>query len=239
MREQGLDRFADYKSISSGHNFYLVYKPLFRYLEQAIQKYANGRVLDIGCGNKPYERMFDGKITEYFGCDIAQSSQQKVDLMCEATRIPLPDQSFDTVFSTQTLEHVAEHQQMLNEAYRLLKPGGHLIVSAPLYWPLHEEPYDFFRFTKYGFTHILDKAGFKTEEIISNGGIWATTGQVIIHALTLENKHKKSPWFIRVWKKLFVTLRIHRITNWFFSWLDKKDFNPVNTMNYVVVGLKN
>jgi SAM-dependent methyltransferase len=238
MREEGLDRFTDYRAISSGNNYYLVYKNLFRDLEKSVKTYAKGRVLDIGCGNKPYLEMFAGKITEYIGCDIVQSSEKKVDVLCEATNIPLPDQGFDTVFSTQTLEHVAEHQKLLDEAYRLLKPGGHIIISAPLYWHLHEEPYDFFRFTKYGFEHIFNKAGFKTVEILSNGGVWATTGQVIIHAMTLKNQGKKSPWYIRFVKKTFITLRFHRLTNWFFSWLDKKDLNPVNTMNYVVVGIK-
>jgi SAM-dependent methyltransferase len=238
MREAGLHRFNNYKAISSGHSYYLVYKPMFRDIQDAVNKYAKGRVLDIGCGNKPYEPMFEGKITEYIGCDIVQSSDSKVDVVSEATKIPLPDATFDTVFSTQTLEHVAEHQLMLNEAFRLLKPGGHLILSAPMYWHLHEEPYDFFRFTRYGFEHIFQKAGFKVEEMISNGGSWSVMGQVIIHAMTVPNKHKKSPWYVRFWKKMFVTLRFHRITNWIFAWLDKKDFNPVNTMNYVVVGKK-
>lgn len=238
MREEGLERFTDYKGISPGNNYYLVYKPLFKDLEKSVTTYAKGRVLDIGCGNKPYEQMFTGRITEYIGCDIVQSSEKKVDVISEATNIPLPDASFDTVFSTQTLEHVAEHQKLLNEAFRLLKPGGHIIVSAPLYWHLHEEPYDFFRFTKYGFEHIFEKAGFKTVEILSNGGLWATTGQVIIHSLMLPNKFKKSPWYVRVFKKTFVFLRFPRIINWIFSWLDKKDYNPVNTMNYVVVGRK-
>jgi hypothetical protein len=52
-----------------------------------------------------------------------------------------------------------------------------------MYWPLHEEPYDFYRFTKYGFTYILEKAGFKIIEINSNGGKWAVAGQALIHAL--------------------------------------------------------
>ncbi|MEI9956305.1 MAG: class I SAM-dependent methyltransferase [Ferruginibacter sp.] len=101
------------------------------------------------------------KITDYTGCDIIQSDLQKVDILCEANKIPLADNTFDTVFSTQTIEHVADHQGVINEAYRLLKPGGAIIVSAPLYWHLHEEPYDFFRFTKYGFEYIFNKAGFE------------------------------------------------------------------------------
>jgi SAM-dependent methyltransferase len=223
MREQNLDRFSDYKNTPKSDYYYLVYKPLIRELEAAVKKYAKGKVLDIGCGNKPYEAMFKGLITEYVGCDVVQSSGGKVDVICEATKITLPDASFDTVFSTQAIEHVADHQALVNEAYRLLKPGGHAIISGPMYWHLHEEPYDFFRFTKYGFQHVLEKAGFKMVEIKANGGKWATLGQVILHTLPR-----------RLTKYGF----LRSMHNRFFTYLDEKFYNDFNTMNYVVVGKK-
>ena len=157
MRAENVSRFTGYQNISKSDFHYLVYKPLIRDLESAIGKYATGRVIDIGCGNKPYEKMFKEKITEYVGCDIIQSDLNKVDVLCMANEIPLPDNSFDTAFSTQTIEHVEDHQGLVNEAYRLIKPGGYFIVSGPLYWYLHEEPYDFLRFTKYGFKYIFEK----------------------------------------------------------------------------------
>lgn len=223
MRAEQLDRFRSYRQISRADLYFLVYEPLIRDLEYAAGKYASKRLLDIGCGNKPYEAMFEGKITEYTGCDVVQSSLNKVDVLCEATAIPLPDESFDTVFSTQTIEHVADHQQLLNEAFRLLKPGGHLIVSGPMYWPLHEEPHDFFRFTKYGFQHILEKSGFTVVEILSNGGKWALLGQTILHTVP---------------RRLIPFLWMFRLHNRFFSYLDRKYYSPVNTMNYVVIGKK-
>jgi SAM-dependent methyltransferase len=222
-REEGLERFTDYSKVDRSDHYYLVYKPLIRDLNYSVKKYATGRVLDIGCGNKPYERMFNTITTEYIGCDIVQSSQNKVDIICTAFQIPLPDSSFDTVFSTQVIEHVDNHQQLVNEAYRLLKPGGHFIVSGPMYWPLHEEPYDYFRFTKYGFKYILEKAKFSEIEILSNGGKWALMGQVII-----LNAHPR-----------IVKLKLFRyMINRIFSYLDKKYYNDFNTMNYVVVGKK-
>ncbi|HTB33100.1 MAG TPA: class I SAM-dependent methyltransferase, partial [Bacteroidia bacterium] len=165
MREENLDRFSDYNKVDISDHYYLVYKPLIRDLEYAVKKYAGEKVLDLGCGNKPYEGMFQGIAKEYIGCDVVQSSMNKVDVICEATKIPLPDASFDTVFSTQVIEHVDDHQALVKEAFRLLKPGGHFIVSGPMYWHLHEEPYDYFRFTKYGFKYILEKNGFSVAEI--------------------------------------------------------------------------
>ena len=235
MRDQNVSRFSNDKQISKSHFYYLVYIPLLRELKSAIDNYAKGRVIDIGCGNKPHEKIFEGKTTEYVGCDIVQSDLQKVDVLCEANNIPLADNSFDTAFSTQTIEHVEDHQGLVNEAYRLLKPGGHFIVSGPMYWHLHEEPYDFFRFTKYGFTYIFEKAGFEIVEIIPNGGAWATAGQTLIHSFLLS---KSKNFFIHTSRFLFHRLRIYWLMNVFFSWLDKIDYNPVNTLNYVVIGKK-
>ena len=236
MREEKISRFADYRSINKRAKYYLVYIPLFKALNYAVEKYAHGNLLDIGCGNKPYEKMLEGKIEKYTGCDIIQSSDNKVDVISPANKIPLGDNSFDTVFSTQTIEHVEDHQGLVNEAHRLVKPGCYFIISGPLYWHLHEEPYDFFRFTKYGFEYIFKKAGFEVVEVLPNGGAWATTGQSIIHSFSFTNKGAN--WFIRFIKKAFFKLRIYVLVNWFFEWLDKADHNPINTMNYVVIGKK-
>ena len=235
MRAENVSRFTGYQNISKSDFHYLVYRPLIRDLESAIGKYATGRVIDIGCGNKPYEKIFEEKITEYVGCDIIQSDLNKVDVLCKANEIPLPDNSFDTAFSTQTIEHVEDHQGLVNEAYRLIKPGGYFIVSGPLYWYLHEEPYDFFRFTKYGFKYIFEKAGFEIIETCSNGGMWSVAGQSFIHACVKSTgKHI----FLRGLKFIFFRLRFYWLINSFYAWMDKVDYNPVNTMNYVVIGKK-
>lgn len=202
---------------------YLVYYYLFKDLRYAISKYSNGKLIDIGCGNKPYTSMLYPYINEHIGCDIIQSSDNKVDVICEATNIQLPSETFDTAFSTQTIEHVGEFQLMVNEAYRLLKPGGHFIVSGPMYWPIHEEPFDFHRFTKYGFEQSLKKAGFEVVEVLPNGGKWAFLGQAIIH--TLPN--------ILTFPKLFKVIH-----NQFFKFLDKAFYDPSNTLNYVAIGRK-
>ncbi|MCF8255454.1 MAG: hypothetical protein K9J84_12830, partial [Bacteroidia bacterium] len=92
------------------------------------------------------------------------------------------------------------------------------------YWPLHEEPYDFFRFTKYGFQKTLNNSGFECIQINPNGGKWALLGQVIIQTL---------PDILTFPKVL------KSVHNLFFKYLDKKFFNPGNTMNYVAIGRKN
>ncbi len=233
MRTEDLQRLADTRVTKSSMN-YLHYVPFHRDLLTAISSYAKGNVLDIGCGNKPYEKNFT-QATKYVGCDIIQSDLNKVDVMCAANAIPLESGTFDTVFSTQTIEHVEDHQGLVNEAFRLAKPGGCFIVSGPFNWPLHEEPYDFFRFTKHGFKHIIEKAGFEMVEIKSNGGAWAATGQSIMHSFA---NSKSTNLFIRFSRFLFYRLRFRWLVNSFFTWLDKVDHNDVMTINYVVVARK-
>lgn len=222
MREEKLKRLFSYK-VSANSIHYLEHRFLLEALQKAITSFAKGDLLDIGCGNKPYEELLRAKITKYIGCDVVQSSSLCVDVICEATSIPLSANSFDTIFSTQTIEHIGNFQEMLNESFRLCKPGGYFIVSGPMYWPLHEEPYDFFRFTKHGFHHSLTKAGFEVVEMNPNGGKWALMGQVIIQTLPTWLTFPK----ILKW-----------LHNRFFIWLDKNWYDSVNTMNYVVVARK-
>ena len=209
---------------------YLHYAPFWKSLKQAIAEYGRGEVLDIGCGNKPYAVLFADRASRYVGVDIEQSHLQKVDIICPATDIPLPDHSFDTVLCTQTIEHVFDHRQLLCEAYRLLRPGGHLILSGPFYWPLHEEPYDFFRFTRHGFEKLLLTTGFSVLSIQENGGSWALAGQALIHSLCQSK--------IGVIRFLFSTLRLYILFNLIFGLLEAIDHNPISTTNYVVVAKK-
>jgi SAM-dependent methyltransferase len=236
LRLEKLSRLSSYE-IQDTNPEYLVYKSYHTDLFSCLKKYSKGRLLDIGCGNKPYEKLIKDLINEYIGCDIVQSSEMKVDLICDATDIKEPNESFDTILCTQTIEHVADHQMVVNEAYRLLKPGGYLILSGPMYWPLHEEPYDFFRFTRYGFRYILGKAGFKIIEEKANGGKWALCGQVIIQALYPDiNTYSTFKW--KALKRLIGIFGGIKAINKVFTKLDERFPDKTNTMNYVFVSQK-
>lgn len=155
---------------------YLTSKYLWRNIEHVIRlaKDADNTpcplVLDVGCGHKPYRECFGD--VRYLGMDFT-TKDSSPDFVGDACRIPIRTGAVDIVLCTQVIEHVPEPSELLCELHRVLRPGGSLILTGPMYWPLHEEPYDFYRFTKYGFIHLLKKSGFSSWEILEDGGDWA------------------------------------------------------------------
>jgi len=150
-----------------------------RELQRVAKQYATGRLIDIGCGTKPFKKLFAPYVTEHIGVDHENTihDQSNIDLFGTAYSIPAEDNSFDTAISTAVLEHLEEPAMSILETHRILKKGGHAIYSAPLYWQLHEEPRDFFRYTKYGLKHLFEKNGFEIVEITALSGFWVTFGQ--------------------------------------------------------------
>lgn len=221
MRETGIARLTSF-DLDIKNDDFLCYRRLFPDLRKA-SLHAHGVLLDIGCGNKPYEGMFDGRVTRYIGCDAAQSSNSRADVISSATELPFKDASCDTVLITQVIEHVADHRTLLREAFRILRGKGVLILSGPMYWELHEEPYDFFRFTEHGLRFLLEDSRFAGIEIVNNGGKWALCGLVVIHTIRATRLHHE-----------FLIHAINRI----FAYLDDRYPSRTSTINYVAVARK-
>lgn len=136
-------------------------------LESTIEPLAIPGItcLDVGCGDRPYEYLFnDGK---YTGIDIEDSGRpinmKKPDYFYNGTNFQFSDEEFDMVICTQVLEHVPDPLLLIKEMARVCKRGGAVIISLPFVYPEHEQPFDYFRFTRFGITELLEKAGMKVE----------------------------------------------------------------------------
>lgn len=235
MREENLKRLSSIH-VKKNADGYIVLHYLIRDLKTVISQFASGKILDVGCGNKPYETLFNTSAENYIGCDIVQSSEHKVDILCKATDIDAEDNFFDTAFSTQVMEHVDNSDMMMSECNRILKPGGIFILSVPFCWELHEEPYDFFRFTKYGLKELCERNNFEVVELIPNGGKWAAIIQMNINMV--YSTFKKKNLFIKGLKFLFINLHLTELINRIAIQLDNRFYDPLLTLNYVLVARK-
>ena len=141
---------------------------------QARLPALTGVVLDIGCGERPFEADILRFADAYYGLDWSNSLHTlSADAIADANRpLPIRTESVDHVVSFEVLEHLSEPDVMLTEAFRVLKHGGRLTISVPFQWWLHEAPWDYQRFTRYGLEYHLRKAGFSGIDIHPRGGFW-------------------------------------------------------------------
>jgi SAM-dependent methyltransferase len=154
---------------------------------------ARGRLLDVGCGDKPYEQLFRPYVDEYLGIEHAltfhetsASARGKADMHYDGERFPLPDESFDTVLCVQVLEHTPNPHALMTEMARVLGQDGLLILSAPFSFRLHEEPHDYQRFSPHGLRELCTGAGFAIEEIAPHGNLWSLVGHKLNSYLALR-----------------------------------------------------
>ena len=236
MRQEQLPRLSDWH-VKSKDPHYIHYYFLIRDIKQAVNAYARGHLLDLGCGNKPYRSLYAPLTTSQIGCDVIQSDKNSVDVLCPVTDLKFENEKFDTIICTQVLEHVFEHDKMMSEAFRVLKPGGHLILTVPFAWELHEEPYDFFRYTKHALKELFERTGFEIDYIKPNGGKWAAVYQLRNNMMYSSFRKRKTIWN-KLKKILYMELRLTQLRNHFAIWIDKNFMYDVFTLNYIIVAHK-
>lgn len=205
-----------------------------RELKRFASIYLKGRLIDIGCSEKPYADMIKPYVTEYVGVDHQDTLHDKshIDRFGTAYDIPAEDGEFDSAICTAVLEHLEEPDKAIKEANRVLKKGGYAIYSAPLFWHLHEEPRDFYRYTKYGLKYLFEKNGFEIVELKPLSGFWVTFGQELVYYLWRFRKGGKlNPfwWVIPI---------IGIFTQWICCLLNKIDHSEEFTWMYLVVARK-
>ncbi len=131
-----------------------------------------GLVLDVGCGDRWIERELPADC-QYVGLDYPATVnigyEGKPTLFGDGQNLAFADGSFDVVIIMDVLEHMEHPGMAIQEAWRVLKPSGKLLVQVPFLYPLHDEPYDFQRWTEYGLKKLLQQTGFKIKTIKAYG----------------------------------------------------------------------
>lgn len=172
--------------------YYFARRGLFRGLAEFFPG-LQGRVLDVGCGRKPYRHLVPAG--EYVGLELDTPELRGLaaaDLYYSGGRFPVPDASFDAVICSQVLEHIFTPEDFLGEIHRVLRPGGSLLLTTPFVWDEHSQPYDFGRYSSFGLAHLLEKSAF---EVVAQRKTCADARTVVQLATgsiykTLRSRHR-------------------------------------------------
>ena len=188
-QRRGLSRpFADKR--------WYVQRRLTQRVCDVIDRYAEelrgATLVDYGCGSMPYRPLFERYVSRYVGVDLASNEQAEAALD-EGGCTDLPDASADVVLSTQVLEHVDDPSVYLAEAFRVLKPGGLLLLSTHGIWWYHPHPQDLWRWTGPGLDRLLRRSDF---DPLEQNGIMnlAAAGVYLVQDGLYGRVPKKGPW---------------------------------------------
>ena len=131
-------------------------------------------MLDVGCGDQPYRHLLHAGC-QYFGLDLANgweafgtAKAQNVSHYAGGS-FPYPDGAFDSVFHTETLEHVIDPAGFLCECARVLRPGGETLFTVPFQARFHYIPHDYWRFTPTALAVLMEQAGFEEVRVDARG----------------------------------------------------------------------
>ena len=160
---------------------------LYDWLGGELAKLHPGsKVLCIGAGGKLGGMVRDTPNITVVSVDI--DPDKKPDFVMDAASLGFLDGEFDAVFMIEVLEHVSEPQAAVAEIHRVLREGGVFVSSTPFIFGIHEEPYDFFRFTKYGLLHLF--RAFSEINLRERNGYYASIIVMFMRSIFSPGKHR-------------------------------------------------
>lgn len=171
--------------------------------------YIRGAVLDVGGGTSKYKSIILASARQYACIDAVPGAS--VDVVGDVLNMPFEDMKFDTVICNQVFEHVDDPEGLMREIARVLRPGGHAIITAPFIQPVHADPGDYFRYTPEGIVALAERHGLTAVEKGKYGGMWVLLSSFL--KFWLFNPYRKQS---RI--KKFLYRRIDRILQWLDRW---------------------
>jgi SAM-dependent methyltransferase len=175
----------------------------YRVMAPALSEYARGKVIDVGCGDMPYKSVIVAHATEYDTIDVERRVPEVKFVGDVHDMKVLADETYDSAVCLDVLEHVHDPLRALGEIRRVLKRDGRLLLSVPHLSRLHEEPHDYFRYTKYGLSSLFDRAGFEVLSIVPSGGLFCFLGHQVSVAVLGSVWHlagvKQLAFFLNQW----------------------------------------
>jgi SAM-dependent methyltransferase len=159
-------------------------------IEDAVQSFAQSlpsgvRVLDAGAGEGNYRSHFTKQ--RYCGLDLGVGDTHwdytKLDVLGDLSALPFPSGTFDACLNIVTLEHVRNPARVIRELARTLRPGGRILLIAPHEWEEHQQPHDYYRYTRYGLEYLLTGSGLTEVTITPVGGYFRLMSRRLLNGL--------------------------------------------------------
>lgn len=180
------DPYLDLPLTADTQDLYTVRTAIRQALRAQLPRF-HGTFLDIGSGLQPYRGLITSppsRVERYIGMDLAGNAvttyhKVRPDLVWDGVHIPLDDRSVDSAMATEVLEHCPDPGAVLREAFRVLRPGSPLFITVPFLWPLHDVPYDEYRYTPFALRRLLEGAGFTDITVRPLGGWDASLAQLL------------------------------------------------------------
>ena len=144
--------------------FYFARRGLFSHIQE-MAPHLKGTILDVGCGQKPYQNLFHAD--RYVGLEYdtpGNRSNKRADFFYDGVRFPFGADEYDALLVNEVLEHVFNPDEFLDELHRVLKRGGMMLITTPFMWDEHEVPHDYARYSSYGLMSLLKKHHFAVVE---------------------------------------------------------------------------
>ncbi len=178
IKDEFINISASYRNLDSFYHRRSIVRAL-----DAVLLELHGELLDAGCGEMPYREYIleNSAVEKYTGLELTDTFDKSGEPDCfwDGETMPFDGENFDCVISTEVLEHVFEPQILFGEIRRVLKPGGLLFLTTPFIWNLHEQPFDYYRYTPFAIRKLLEEAGFENIEICALGGWHASLAQML------------------------------------------------------------
>jgi len=162
-----------------------------RRIDDAVAEFAAGLpegswVLDAGAGETRHAGAF--RRQRYVAVDLAVGDPgwdySRLDCVADLTALPFRDGGFSACLNVVTLEHVPEPQRVVAELFRVLAPGGRLLLIVPASWEIHQAPHDYYRYTRYGVEYLIRSAGGQVIRIEPMGGFFRLLSRRLLNALS-------------------------------------------------------
>ncbi len=196
------------------------------------KKLGSAKVLDVGAGECPLRDSVAKYSASYFSLDVGQNSSRTIRFCCridQALPVDVAEAGpFDFILCTEVMEHVADWSQAFDNFFRLLVPGGYLLITTPFFYMLHEEPNDYWRATDHALKYFAVQNGFQIDHCTRLGNGLDVMGTLLGSSYVCRNE--KSAWaFVPT---AFIMI-LHRLLFMMTRWSGVRRYTSLNGNFYL------